>query len=69
MISRLYEYVDSLYHGPQCTQGNTIIASWERSGADPNCNATLTMQHAALPVATEIVTTLVVNRMRLELGW
>ena len=55
---------------PQCvdSKGN-VIALWETSQlADPFA-AKLTIKHAALPIITEIVTTLTLNRIAQVSNW
>lgn len=47
-----------------------MIAVWESVPAsDKKYEAKLTVTHAGLPIVTEIVTALVLNRMSDFLGW
>lgn len=46
-----------------------MIATWERKLDSDGNDAQLTLKHAALPIITDVLATLTLNRMRLELGW
>ncbi|KAG6844362.1 hypothetical protein H0H87_007543 [Tephrocybe sp. NHM501043] len=49
--------------------GRTTLAIWELSHPDDDFHARLTIKPPGLPVVTEIVTTLAMNRMAQELQW
>ncbi|KAG6836491.1 hypothetical protein H0H93_007590 [Arthromyces matolae] len=49
--------------------GRTTLAVWELSHPDDEFHARLTIKTPGLPVVTEIVTTLTMNRMAQELRW
>ncbi|KAG6917665.1 hypothetical protein DXG01_001640 [Tephrocybe rancida] len=49
--------------------GRTTLAVWELSDPDDEFHARLTIKPPGLPVVTEIVTTLAMNRMAQELQW
>ena len=54
---------------PQCVDGRTTLAVWEVSHPDDEFHAKLTIRPAGIPIMTEIVTTLVLNRMAQALQW
>jgi hypothetical protein len=54
---------------PQLLKGSAVIATWERKLDVDGNDAQLTLKHAALPIITDVLATLTLNRMRLELGW
>lgn len=56
-------------HSHQCVDGRTTLAVWEVSHPDDDFHAKLTVRPAGIPIVTEILTTLVLNRMALALGW
>ena len=45
------------------------VATWERGQLEDEFHARLTIKHAGLPVVTEIVTTLTLNRIAHILSW
>ncbi|KAF7968019.1 hypothetical protein HWV62_32192, partial [Athelia sp. TMB] len=49
--------------------GRTTLALWELSEPEDIFHARLTIQPAGLPIVTEIVTTLTLNRMVATLDW
>lgn len=53
----------------ECVDGRTTLAVWEVSHPDDDFHAKLTVRPAGIPIVTEILTTLVLNRMALALGW
>ena len=55
---------------PQCVdaKGN-VVALWETSQLSDPFAAKLTIKHAALPIITEIVTTLTLNRIAQVSNW
>ena len=55
---------------PQCvdSKGN-MIALWETSQIADPFSARLTLKHAALPIVTEVVTTLILNRIAQVSNW
>jgi hypothetical protein len=47
-----------------------VIATWERTPVDVDGNdSRLTFKHAALPIITDVMATLTLNRMRLDKQW
>lgn len=46
-----------------------MIALWETSQLTDTFSAKLTLKHAALPIVTEIVTTLILNRIAQVSNW
>lgn len=52
----------------QCYNGRNVIATYEQSG-EKRATARLTIKHLGLPICTEIVTALLLNRMALAFGW
>ncbi|KAI5834722.1 hypothetical protein EV122DRAFT_226779 [Schizophyllum commune] len=52
-----------------CVDGRTTLAVWEVSHPDDEFHAKLTIRPAGIPIVTEIVTTLVLNRMAQALQW
>ncbi|KAF7984740.1 hypothetical protein HWV62_11684 [Athelia sp. TMB] len=53
----------------ECIAGRTTLALWELSEPEDIFHARLTIQPAGLPIVTEIVTTLTLNRMVATLDW
>lgn len=53
----------------QCISGRTTVALWEYSEPEDEFHARLTIRPAGLPIVTEIVTTLTLNRMAQALDW
>ena len=54
----------------QCYNGRTLIATYEPvTSPDKKATARLTIKHPGLPICTEIVTALLLNRMALAFGW
>lgn len=49
--------------------GRTTLAVWELSHPEDEFHARLTIKHSGLPLVTEIVTTLLLNRMSQALSW
>ncbi|KAI0690844.1 hypothetical protein BC835DRAFT_1280167 [Cytidiella melzeri] len=48
---------------------NVVVAVWEVGQPDDLFNARLSLKHAALPVVTELLTTLTLNRISQSLNW
>ncbi len=53
----------------QCSDGRSTIAVWELSQPEDEFHARLTIRGGGLPVVTEILTTLTLNRVSLALNW
>ena len=53
----------------QCIDGRSVIAVWEMSEQGDAFDARLTIKPAALPIVTELLTTLTLNRMAQALEW
>ncbi|KZP21612.1 hypothetical protein FIBSPDRAFT_740381 [Athelia psychrophila] len=53
----------------ECVSGRTTVALWEHSDPEDEFHARLTIRPAGLPIVTEIVTTLTLNRMAQALSW
>jgi len=54
----------------ECYNGRNIIATYEGfTSADKKATARLTIKQPGLPICTEIVTALLLNRMALAFGW
>ncbi|KAF9653414.1 hypothetical protein BDM02DRAFT_3108050 [Thelephora ganbajun] len=54
----------------ECYNGRTVIATYESvTSADKKTTAKLTIRQPGLPICTEIVTALLLNRMALAFGW
>ncbi|KIY68417.1 hypothetical protein CYLTODRAFT_261770 [Cylindrobasidium torrendii FP15055 ss-10] len=53
----------------ECTDGRNTVATWEQGSPDEEVDARLTIKSHGLPIITEIVTTLILNRMARELNW
>jgi len=53
----------------ECFDGRGIIAVWEPTPPSEKHNAKLTVKHSGLPIVTEIVTALILNRMAEVLKW
>ncbi|KAG1752389.1 uncharacterized protein EDB91DRAFT_513125 [Suillus paluster] len=53
----------------ECVDGRTTIAMWELAQPEDMFSARLTIKHSGLSVVTEILTTLSLNRMALDLDW
>ncbi|GLB34263.1 hypothetical protein LshimejAT787_0111470 [Lyophyllum shimeji] len=49
--------------------GRTCLAVWELSHPEDEFHARLTIKPLGLPIVTEVVTTLALNRMAQQLGW
>lgn len=49
--------------------GRTSMAVWELSHPEDEFHARLTIKAPGLPIVTEVVTTLALNRMAQQLGW
>jgi hypothetical protein len=58
-----------LINPSQCTDGRNVLAMWELSPPGEDFYAQLTVKHHALPIVTEILTTLSLNRMAQHLHW
>jgi len=56
-------------HRMECLDGRTTLATWEVSAPHEEFYARLIIRPNAMPLITEVVTTLVLNRMALALGW
>ncbi|KAF4619583.1 hypothetical protein D9613_004771 [Agrocybe pediades] len=56
-------------HRMECMDGRNLLAVWEVSTPDKEYYAKLIIQPRAMPLITEIVTALIVNRIALALGW
>ena len=46
-----------------------VIASWERSQLEDEFHARLSVKHPGLSVITEVLTTLILNRIAQTLNW
>ncbi|KAF5364264.1 hypothetical protein D9756_000102 [Leucocoprinus leucothites] len=53
----------------ECTDSWTTLAVWELTQPEEEHYGKLTLRAAALPLATEIMTSLVLNKMAADLGW
>ncbi|EIW76263.1 hypothetical protein CONPUDRAFT_139678 [Coniophora puteana RWD-64-598 SS2] len=53
----------------ECSDGRTSVATWELSQPEDMFHARLTVKAAGMPIVTEVMTTLALNRMASELGW
>ncbi|KAJ7590280.1 hypothetical protein C8J56DRAFT_859705 [Mycena floridula] len=53
----------------ECLYNRTTLAIWELSHPEDEHHARLTIKPQGLPLITEIITTLILNRMYLELKW
>jgi len=54
----------------ECFDGRTVIAVWERvAQLHKDYRGSLTVKHSGLPIVTEIVTSLILNRMADALNW
>ncbi|KAG2143621.1 hypothetical protein DEU56DRAFT_791606 [Suillus clintonianus] len=53
----------------ECIDGRSTIATWELSQPEDVFSARLTIKHSGLSMVTEILTTLCLNRMALDLEW
>ncbi|KAG6334330.1 hypothetical protein ID866_4754 [Astraeus odoratus] len=53
----------------ECVDGRTTIATWELSEPEDVFSARLVIKHSALSFVTELLTTLILNRMALALEW
>jgi len=54
----------------QCMDGRTTLAVWELSNhTDSECYARLSIRASGLALVTEILTTLILNRMSQWLSW
>ncbi|KZT70294.1 hypothetical protein DAEQUDRAFT_668053 [Daedalea quercina L-15889] len=47
----------------------TTVALWETSQLEDPFHARLTIKHSALPIVTELVTTLTLNRIAMIMNW
>ncbi|PPR03444.1 hypothetical protein CVT26_007860 [Gymnopilus dilepis] len=56
-------------HRMECLDGRTTLATWEVSPPNQEYYARLIIRPNAMHLVTEILTTLVINRMALALGW
>jgi len=56
-------------HRMECLDGRTTLATWEVSPPDQEYYARLIIKPNAMSLVTEIVTTLILNRMALALSW
>jgi len=53
----------------ECVDGWSTIAIYEISHHEAEYYGKITLKSAALPLATEIMTSLVLNKMATDLGW
>lgn len=53
----------------QCLDGRSTVATWELSQPEDVFGARLTIKHSGLTMVTEILTTLFLNRIALNLDW
>ncbi|KAK0491597.1 hypothetical protein IW261DRAFT_1438498 [Armillaria novae-zelandiae] len=53
----------------ECMDGRTLLASWDLSSPEDDFHARLTIKPSGLHIVTEIVTTLILNRMAQDLNW
>jgi len=59
----------SCVHFLQCIENHSIVAVWVPGESQDGSSARLTLQHSTLSYITELVTTLILNRMALQLNW
>lgn len=53
----------------ECLDGRSTVATWELSQPEDVFCARLTIKHSGLTMVTEILTTLCLNRMAMNLNW
>ncbi|KAG1735020.1 hypothetical protein EDB19DRAFT_1995978 [Suillus lakei] len=53
----------------ECLDGRSTVATWELSQPEDVFSARLIIKHSGLTMVTEILTTLSLNRMALDLDW
>lgn len=53
----------------ECVDGRSTVAVWELSQPEDVFSARLLLKHSALSYVTELLTTLILNRMGLALNW
>ncbi|KXN88998.1 hypothetical protein AN958_06460 [Leucoagaricus sp. SymC.cos] len=53
----------------ECTDSGTTLAVYEISDPEADYHGKLTLKSAALPLVTEIMTSLVLNKMAIDLSW
>lgn len=53
----------------ECIDNHSIVAVWVPGESQDGSSARLTLQHSTLSYITELVTTLILNRMALQLNW
>ncbi|KAI6100150.1 hypothetical protein F5141DRAFT_1140600 [Pisolithus sp. B1] len=53
----------------ECVDGRSTVAAWELSQPEDVFSARLVLKHSALTYVTELLTTLILNRMALALNW
>ncbi|KAF8885794.1 hypothetical protein BD779DRAFT_1732106 [Infundibulicybe gibba] len=53
----------------ECIDGRTTLAVWELSQPEDDFHARLTIKHSGIALVTEILTTLILNRMSHALNW
>ncbi|KIM57945.1 hypothetical protein SCLCIDRAFT_28466 [Scleroderma citrinum Foug A] len=53
----------------ECVDGRSIVAVWAPGESEDRSSAHLTLQHSTLSYVTELVTTLILNRMAQHLNW
>lgn len=53
----------------QCLDGNNLLATFQIAPPSVNYFARVIVQRAAMPIITEIMTSLELNRMALALPW
>ena len=54
---------------PQCFDGRTLLATWEVSPPREDYFASLVVRERGMSIITEILTSLIINRMAMALGW
>ena len=53
----------------QCFDGRTLLATWEVSPPREDYFASLVVRERGMSIITEILTSLIINRMAMALGW
>lgn len=69
-VSRLNRLLDAWRADVlQCMDGRNLVAVWDLSHPEHEHHATLSIKPAGLLFVTEILTTLILNRMAQDLNW
>ncbi|KJA29552.1 hypothetical protein HYPSUDRAFT_31464 [Hypholoma sublateritium FD-334 SS-4] len=56
-------------HKMECYDGRTLLATWEVSPPREEYFARLVVRERGMSIITEILTSLIINRMSMALGW